>query len=94
MAIYKKTFVNESERVIYDKIDDHLAFVEGGINDLHELFKDLTKGNVQSLEEQGESYLHSFEARLERMSINLSDMYTLKNDLLESLEKMKEDKEG
>lgn len=85
--IYKKTFIRESEQAIA-KIDDNLALVEEGITELHMLLRKLTKGNVNDLYEQSKSSVSFYEGRLDRMSDALSDLYSLKNELLNDLERM------
>lgn len=85
--IYKKTFIAQSHESV-TKIDDHLAFVEDGINELQMHLNKLTKGNAENLSEQSQTTVSSYEDRLARMRANLYDMYTYKNDILEDLEKM------
>lgn len=85
--IYKKTFISESHTAV-TLIDDHLSFVEEGLNDLQTLLDKLTKGNTGNLEELSRTNISSYEDRLLRMRNHLSDMYTYKNDILDDLEKM------
>lgn len=85
----KKTFIKNSKEAI-NKIDDSLSFVEYGIDDLYYSFRNLTQGNTQNLAELSKTNVSDYQDKLDRMSILLSDMYSLKNDLLDDLELMKE----
>lgn len=88
--IYKKTFIKESQAAI-EKIDNHLAFVEDGIGELNMTLRKLTKGNMENLAEESKSNVSDYQDRIDRMDKCLSDLYSLKNDLLDDLERMSEE---
>jgi len=88
--IYKKTFIKKSEEAI-TSVDDHLSFVEEGINELNSLLNSLTNGVAANLSEQSKTTVSSYADRIRRMSLTLSDLYSYKNELLEDLDKLKED---
>lgn len=87
--IYTPTFINESINSIV-KMDDALSIVEQEINNLTRLNEQYSEGKKKELNKLTRTASSNYEENLQRMALHLGDLYSLKNHLLDGIDKMKE----
>lgn len=85
--LYTKTFVKESKLLI-GTLDDHMSFVEQSLDGLETIFQKYTSGKQSELQDESKTETSDYQNDIHKMIDAVSDIYTLKNELISQLEKL------